>query len=68
MMTFYSKDVSFNLTLWIWKIIYLQAYENQTKIFLNDVHKRLDSINQRIKENRDKHNEYLKELGLDEIK
>ncbi|MCF8236196.1 MAG: SAM-dependent methyltransferase [Bacteroidales bacterium] len=46
---------------------YVSTALEEEKIDLNEVHKRLDSINKRIKENRDKHNAYLKELGLDEI-
>lgn len=46
---------------------YVSTALEEEKIDLDEVHKRLDSINKRIKENRDKHNAYLKELGLDEI-
>lgn len=46
---------------------YVSTALEEEKIDLNEVHKRLDSINKRIKENRGKHNEYLRELGLNEI-
>ena len=41
--------------------------EEEVKIDLKDVNNKLTSINQSIKENTEKHNEYLKELGLDPI-
>jgi type I restriction enzyme M protein len=36
----------------------------EEKIDLKEVNERLASINERIKTNTDKHNEFLKELGL----
>jgi len=46
---------------------YVSTSEDEVQIDLKDVNIKLTSINYRIKENTDKHNEYLKELGLKEI-
>ncbi len=46
---------------------YVSTSENEVQINLIDVNKKLTLINESIKENTDKHNEYLKELGLNPI-
>jgi type I restriction enzyme M protein len=46
---------------------YVSTSEDEVKIDLKDVSKKLTSINESIKTNTDKHNSYLKELGLDLI-
>ena len=46
---------------------YVSTSEDEVQIDLNEVNKKLTSINKSIKENTDKHNEYLRELGLKEI-
>ncbi|MCR9182201.1 MAG: type I restriction-modification system subunit M [Flavobacteriaceae bacterium] len=46
---------------------YVSTAEDEVQIDLKDVNKKLNSINDSIKENTDKHNEYLKELGLNPI-
>ena len=43
---------------------YVSTSIEEEKIDLNAVHERLASINERIQANTDKHNEFLKELGL----
>ncbi|MFW5773078.1 MAG: type I restriction-modification system subunit M, partial [Tangfeifania sp.] len=46
---------------------YVNTSEDEVQIDLDEVNKRLTSINERIKTNTDKHNEFLKELGLNTI-
>jgi len=46
---------------------YVSTSEDEVQIDLTDVNNKLTSINDIIKENTDKHNEYLKELGLNPI-
>lgn len=46
---------------------YVSTAEDEVQIDLREVNKKLTSINNSIKENTDKHNEYLKELGLNPI-
>jgi type I restriction enzyme M protein len=46
---------------------YVSTSEDEVQIDLTDVNKKLTSINDSLKENTDKHNEYLKELGLKPI-
>ncbi|MCC5918302.1 MAG: type I restriction-modification system subunit M [Cryomorphaceae bacterium] len=46
---------------------YVSTAEDEVQIDLKDVNKKLTSINDSIKENTDKHNEFLKELGLKPI-
>lgn len=46
---------------------YVSTSEDEVKIDLTEVNEKLTAINRRIKENTDKHNEYLKELGLKPI-
>jgi type I restriction enzyme M protein len=46
---------------------YVSTSEDEVQINLKDVNNKLTSINESIKENTDKHNEYLKELGLNPI-
>jgi len=46
---------------------YVSTSEDEVQIDLKDVNNKLTSINESIKENIDKHNEYLKELGLKPI-
>ena len=46
---------------------YVSTSEDEVQIDLKDVNNKLTSINESIKENTDKHNEYLKELGLKPI-
>jgi type I restriction enzyme M protein len=43
---------------------YVSTSEDEVQIKLADVNKKLTSINESIKTNTDKHNEFLKELGL----
>lgn len=43
---------------------YVSTSEDEVKIDLKDVNNKLTSINDSIQENTEKHNEYLKELGL----
>ncbi|KAA6348317.1 putative type I restriction enzymeP M protein [termite gut metagenome] len=46
---------------------YVSTSEDEVQIDLKEVNKKLTSINESIKTNTDKHNEFLKELGLDLI-
>ena len=46
---------------------YVSTSEDEVQIDLKDVNNKLTSINESIKENTEKHNEYLKELGLKPI-
>ncbi len=46
---------------------YVSTSEDEVQIDLHKVNEQLTSINERIKENTDKHNEFLKELGLPPI-
>ena len=46
---------------------YVSTAADEVAVDLNDVNERLSSINERIKTNTDKHNEFLKELGLKTI-
>ncbi|MDZ7796484.1 MAG: N-6 DNA methylase [Candidatus Marinimicrobia bacterium] len=46
---------------------YVSTSEDEVQIDLNKVNESLTSINERIKTNTDKHNEFLKELGLKTI-
>ena len=46
---------------------YVSTSEDEVQIDMEDVNNKLTSINESIKENTDKHNEYLKELGLKPI-
>ncbi len=46
---------------------YVSTSEDEVEINLTDVNKKLTAINDSIKQNTDKHNEYLKELGLNTI-
>jgi len=46
---------------------YVSTSEDEVQIDLKDVNNKLTSINESIKTNTEKHNEYLKELGLDLI-
>ncbi|WP_298144055.1 type I restriction-modification system subunit M [Flavobacterium sp.] len=46
---------------------YVSTSEDEVQIDLKDVNNKLNLINERIKENTDKHNEFLKELGLKPI-
>lgn len=46
---------------------YVSTSLDEIKIDLKEVNKKLTSINESIKENTDKHNEFLKELGLNHI-
>ena len=46
---------------------YVSTSEDEVQIDLKDVNNKLTSINESIKANTDKHNEYLKELGLKPI-
>jgi type I restriction enzyme M protein len=43
---------------------YVSTSEDEVKIDLKEVNKKLTSINENIKTNTDKHNKFLKELGL----
>lgn len=46
---------------------YVSTAEDEVQIDLKEVNEKLISINETIKTNTDKHNEYLKELGLKPI-
>jgi len=46
---------------------YVSTTQDESKINLKEVNSKLVSINKRIKTNTDKHNEFLKELGLNLI-
>ncbi len=46
---------------------YVSTAEDEIQIDLKEVNAKLTSINESIKTNTDKHNEFLKELGLDPI-
>jgi type I restriction enzyme M protein len=46
---------------------YVSTSLDEIKIDLKEVNKKLTSINESIKENTDRHNEFLKELGLNHI-
>lgn len=46
---------------------YVSTSQEESKINLEEVNTKLASINRRIKTNTDKHNEFLKELGLNPI-
>ena len=46
---------------------YVSTSEDEIQINLKDVNTKLNEINKSIKINTDKHNEYLKELGLNPI-
>jgi len=46
---------------------YISTSEDEVQVDLKDVNEKLISINEIIKTNTEKHNEYLKELGLDTI-
>lgn len=46
---------------------YVSTSEDEVQIDLKDVNNKLTSINDSIKENTEKHNEYLKEIGLKPI-
>ncbi len=46
---------------------YVSTAEAEEKIDLKEVNKKLTTINEKIKANTDKHNEFLKELGLPPI-
>lgn len=46
---------------------YVSISEDEVQIDLKEVNQKLIAINESIKTNTDKHNEYLKELGLDTI-
>ena len=46
---------------------YVSTSEDEVQIDLKDVNNKLTSINESIKTNTDKHNEYLEELGLKPI-
>ena len=46
---------------------YVSTSEDEVQIDMEDVSNKLTSINESIKENTEKHNEYLKELGLKPI-
>lgn len=46
---------------------YVSTSEDEEQIDLEDVNNKLTSINESLKTNTDKHNEYLKELGLKPI-
>ncbi len=43
---------------------YVSTAEEEVKIDLNEVHKKLISIDEKIEKTRNEHNQYLKELGL----
>lgn len=43
---------------------YVSTAENEVRIDLKDVNSKLEAINEKIRINTDKHNEFLKELGL----
>lgn len=46
---------------------YVSTSEDEVQIDLTSVHKKLTAINESIRTNTDKHNEFLKDLGLDPI-
>ncbi len=46
---------------------YVSTSEDEVQIDLTDVNKKLSSINDNIKESTDKHNEFLRQLGLNTI-
>ena len=46
---------------------YVSTSEDEIQIDLKEVNKKLTSINESIKTNTDKHNAFLKELGLPPI-
>lgn len=46
---------------------YISTSEDEVQIDLKDVNKKLTTINESIKSNTEKHNKYLKELGLKPI-
>jgi type I restriction enzyme M protein len=46
---------------------YVSTSEDEVQIDMDAVINKLTSINESIKENTEKHNEYLKELGLKPI-
>jgi type I restriction enzyme M protein len=46
---------------------YVSTSEDEVQIDMDAVNNKLTSINESIKENTEKHNEYLKELGLKPI-
>ena len=46
---------------------YVSTSEDEVQIDMEAVNNKLTSINESIKENTEKHNEYLKELGLKPI-
>lgn len=46
---------------------YVSTAEEEAQIDLKEVHQKLSAINQQIKSSTDKHNEFLKELGLETI-
>lgn len=46
---------------------YVSTSEDEVQIDLKEVNNKLTSINESIKENTEKHNEFLKELGLNQI-
>ncbi len=43
---------------------YVSTSEDEIQISLEDINQKLMSVNERIKINTDKHNEFLKEIGL----
>lgn len=57
------KDNDYNLNI----SRYVSTAKEEAPIDLKDVHKQLVEIDRKIKEARDKHNAFLKELGLDLI-
>ena len=46
---------------------YVSTSEDEVQVDLKDVNNKLTSINESIKTNTDKHNEFLRELGLKPI-
>ena len=46
---------------------YVSTSEDEVQVDLTSVHKKLTAINESIKSNTEKHNDFLKELGLDPI-
>jgi type I restriction enzyme M protein len=57
------KKNNFNLNI----SRYVSTSEDEVQIDLQEVNKKLTSINERIKSNTDKHNKFLRELGLKTI-